>query len=119
MKEFNLDDIVDELHKELGFTSSKVALRRILRQNLNYILKVMATKRDRIIMRENDIHTIYTNPDIMELQGKVADVDETKVMGFENGFAIKDKKFRDPYKAQKRASRIAQARVNDLPKLNA
>lgn len=119
MQEFSLDDIVDELHKELDFKGPKKQLRQILRGHLNYIMKVMRSKRHRILMRETDIHTIYVNPDLKELCGKVADLDETKTPQFENGFAIKDKKFRDPYKSQKRAAWKAAKAVESLPDLKA
>lgn len=117
MREFNLDDIVDVLHEELGFKGPKKQMRQILRHHLNYVLKVMKSKRHRILMRETDIHTIYMNPNLKELCGKIADLDETKIPQFENGFAIKDKKFRDPYKSQKKAAWKAAKAVDALPKL--
>jgi hypothetical protein len=119
MRDFTIDDIVNEIYDELGFTGSKTVLKNIIRHHFKRIIKIMKSKRDRIMLKENDIMTIYTNPDIKELMGKVADVDETRVIEFENGFAIKNEKFRDPYRHQKIASRKARKNVEHLPKLNA
>jgi hypothetical protein len=119
MKDFELDDIVDEVIKEFGLTSSKTVIRRILRHHLRKIIKVMGTKRHRVLMRECDLHTIYTNPDIFEMMGKVADVDETKVFQNEDGFAIDNEKWKNPLKSQKINAAKSYKATEYLPKLYA
>lgn len=117
MKEFNLDDIVTEIYNEYGFKGSKALLRKILRSHFDYILKVMRSKRNRVHLRMCDVHTIYTNPDLIEMLSKVADLDEARIPVEEKGITIRNKKFRNPRRVQKFNSLRAQALVHHLPEL--
>lgn len=99
---FTVRDISDVIHTELGLTMNKRTLEAMFNRHLKKMFKIMSSKRDRIIFRECDIHTIYTKPNVKELCGRVADVDETKELEFPKNFAMRGPKTRDPHRAHRR-----------------
>lgn len=117
MKEFGIDEIVDEVCEELGLTGKRSIYRKLMRDHMAFIVKVMQSKRNRISMRKCDIHTIYTNPDVHELCGIMADVDETRVARFPNGVALPSRKFKFT-REQKKGSWVSHKKTEKLPRLN-
>jgi len=119
MREFTINEIADEITRDLMLDIPKSVVRKLIRSHFTYLFKVIKGKKDRILMREADIHTIYTDMNLKELCGEIADLDETIVPKQRKGVAIKTNKFRDPKKSQKRWAKNIHKRKHLMPDMNA
>ena len=76
MRDFTIDEVIEEIAKDYPFIEVKV-LKGIVKQSLDNIIEIMKDGKGDIRIQFGDIHSIYREVDVRDT---FADLDETKIL---------------------------------------
>lgn len=76
MRDFEIDDIIEEISKDYPDIEKKV-LKKICKESLLNMIKIIKKGKDQIMLKHADIHSVYQEIDVKPV---FADLDETKFL---------------------------------------
>jgi len=79
MRIFRIDDIIDDIQKELPVKLPKAVIKHICNFAIRKIAKIITGRKGSLKLYKSDIHTVYRDPESDRICAEFADLNETKM----------------------------------------